>query len=60
MFSGRVIGDPHSAVVDAEYVRVHGDIVRVLAWYDNVRAYSKRLAEMASGIRKPGFGRLAA
>ncbi len=40
-------GNPHSAIVDAEYTKVVGDrCVKVLAWYDNEWAYSCRCRDL--------------
>lgn len=40
------IGDPHSAIVDLSMTRVvGGNLVKVLAWYDNEWGYSNRLVE---------------
>jgi glyceraldehyde 3-phosphate dehydrogenase len=40
-------GNPHSAIVDAEYTRVVGDrCVKVLAWYDNEWGYSCRCYDL--------------
>lgn len=42
------IGDPHSAIVDFGLTRiVGGDLLKVVAWYDNEWGYANRLAEMA-------------
>lgn len=42
------IGSPFSAIVDAEFTKViDGDLLKVLAWYDNEWGYSNRLVEMA-------------
>ncbi|HEY6839520.1 MAG TPA: type I glyceraldehyde-3-phosphate dehydrogenase [Geobacteraceae bacterium] len=41
-------GDDHSAVVDATLTTVTGgNLVRVVAWYDNEAAFSRRLVELA-------------
>jgi glyceraldehyde 3-phosphate dehydrogenase len=41
-------GDSRSSIVDAELTTViDGDLVKVVAWYDNEWGYSNRLAEMA-------------
>lgn len=49
--SSDIIGDPHSAVVDLSMTTVvGGDMVKVLAWYDNEWGYSNRLVEMAVEI----------
>ena len=46
--SSDIIGNPHSAVVDLNFTKVvDGDLVKVLAWYDNEWGYSNRLVEMA-------------
>ena len=40
-------GDARSAIVDAELTNVvDGDLVKVVAWYDNEWGYSNRLAEL--------------
>jgi len=45
------IGDPHSATVDLDMTRVvDGNLVKVVAWYDNEWGYANRLAEMALKI----------
>jgi glyceraldehyde 3-phosphate dehydrogenase len=41
-------GDSHSAIVDAKLTNVvQGDLVKVVAWYDNEWGYSNRLVELA-------------
>jgi glyceraldehyde 3-phosphate dehydrogenase len=45
------IGDPHSAVVDGlSTMVVSGNMVKVLAWYDNEWGYSSRLVDMVNLI----------
>ena len=45
------IGDPHSAIVDLAVTRVvGGDLVKVMAWYDNEWGYSNRLVEQAVAL----------
>jgi glyceraldehyde 3-phosphate dehydrogenase len=40
------VGDPHSAVVDLGMTKVvDGDLLKVMAWYDNEWGYSNRLVE---------------
>jgi len=44
-----VIGNPHSAVFDAQLTAVLGDknkLIKVIAWYDNEIGYSNRLVEL--------------
>jgi len=46
-------GDEYSAIVDAENTLVmDGNLVKVLAWYDNEWAYSVRVADLASYMAK--------
>jgi len=45
--------DPRSAVVDAEYTKlVDGNLVKVLAWYDNEWGYSCRLRDLIKYISR--------
>jgi glyceraldehyde 3-phosphate dehydrogenase len=42
-----VIGDPHSSIFDAEETQVlGGNLVKVLAWYDNEWGYSNRIVDL--------------
>ncbi len=46
--SARIVGDPHSSIIDLPLVQVlDGTLVSVAAWYDNEMGYSARLAETA-------------
>lgn len=43
-----IIKNPHSAIVDLSLTRViDGDLVKVVAWYDNEWGYAHRLVELA-------------
>jgi glyceraldehyde 3-phosphate dehydrogenase len=45
------VGDSHSAIVDCAFTTViGGNLVKVIAWYDNEWGYSCRLADMANKI----------
>jgi glyceraldehyde 3-phosphate dehydrogenase len=49
--SARIIGDPHSSIVDLPLTQVQdGTLVSVAAWYDNEMGYSNRLAETATRL----------
>src|SRR4029453_6416182 len=48
--SSRIVGDPHSSIVDLPLTAVQGELLSVAAWYDNEMGYSTRLAEMAARI----------
>jgi glyceraldehyde 3-phosphate dehydrogenase len=43
-------GDRHSATVDAPLTSVIGDLVKVMAWYDNEMGYSQRLFDLAKFV----------
>jgi glyceraldehyde 3-phosphate dehydrogenase len=47
LVSTDIIGNPHSSVFDAKSTKVlDGNMVKVVSWYDNEFAYSKRMAEI--------------
>jgi glyceraldehyde 3-phosphate dehydrogenase len=51
--SSRILGDPHSSIVDLPLTQVQGGtLLSVAAWYDNEMGYAARLAEMASWLTK--------
>lgn len=43
-------GDPCDCIIDAPSTQVTGDMVKILAWYDNEFAYCNSLAELLSYI----------
>jgi glyceraldehyde 3-phosphate dehydrogenase len=49
--SARIVGDPHSSIIDLPLTQVlDGTLVSVAAWYDNEMGYSTRLAETAARL----------
>jgi glyceraldehyde 3-phosphate dehydrogenase len=51
--SSRIIGDPHSSIVDLPLTQVmDGTLLSVAAWYDNEWGYSARLAETAASLAR--------
>jgi glyceraldehyde 3-phosphate dehydrogenase len=51
LVSSDFIGDPHSAIVDFGLTRViDGDLVKIIAWYDNEWGYANRLFELAISL----------
>ncbi|MCA1905906.1 MAG: type I glyceraldehyde-3-phosphate dehydrogenase [Desulfarculus sp.] len=49
-------GDSHSSIVDAEFTQVqHGDLVKLVSWYDNEWGYSCRVSDLANMMAKAGF-----
>ena len=47
LVSSDYIGNTYSAIIDAENTMVNGNLVKILAWYDNEYGYACRLAEFA-------------
>jgi glyceraldehyde 3-phosphate dehydrogenase len=53
--SSRILGDPHSSIVDLPLTAVpEGAMLSVAAWYDNEMGYATRLAETAAWIAGKG------
>ena len=48
--SSRIVGDPHSSIVDLPLTALQGDLLSLAAWYDNEMGYATRLAETATLI----------
>ena len=49
-------GNAHSAIVDAlSTIAIGGNMVKVIAWYDNEWGYSCRLGDLADYIAKKGL-----
>ena len=41
-----IVGNPHSAIVDAEMTKAMGKMVKLFVWYDNEWGYSSRMADV--------------
>ncbi|MCX6740769.1 MAG: type I glyceraldehyde-3-phosphate dehydrogenase [Candidatus Parcubacteria bacterium] len=51
LVSTDIIGTPYSAIIEPNFTKViDGDLVKVLAWYDNEWGYSCRLVEMTERL----------
>ncbi len=51
--SSDIVGNSHSAIVDLSFTKVTGgNMVKVIAWYDNEWGYSNRLAELVADTGK--------
>jgi len=47
LVSSDIVGNPHSCIFDADLTQVlDGQMVRVVAWYDNEFGYSQRLVDL--------------
>ena len=53
LVSSDIVGNIHSSIVDLSLTQVvGGNMVKVIAWYDNEWGYTHRLVELASHIEK--------
>ncbi len=53
LVSSDIVGSSYSAIVDLGFTRVvDGDLVKVLAWYDNEWGYANRLVEQIEVVMK--------
>lgn len=49
-------GDPRSCIIDVQFTRaLGGNMVKVIAWYDNEWAYSVRVADLANYLVEKGL-----
>ena len=48
--SARIVGDPHSSIVDLPLTQSYNGMISVAAWYDNEAGFSMRLAETAARL----------
>jgi glyceraldehyde-3-phosphate dehydrogenase type I len=56
LVSRDILGDPHSAIIDAESTTVlRNRVVKILVWYDNEWGYSSRLVDFAVTVGKHGY-----
>jgi glyceraldehyde 3-phosphate dehydrogenase len=52
LVSSDFVNDPRSAVVDLPLAQVTGNLVRVVAWYDNEWGYAHRLADLLERLAR--------
>lgn len=53
LVSSDIIGNPHSSIVDLKSTAlVGGNLLKVIAWYDNEWGYSNRFVELADYVKK--------
>jgi glyceraldehyde 3-phosphate dehydrogenase len=55
LVSSDYVGSPYSAVIDALSTSVVGELIRVIAWYDNEWGYSNRVADLTRFIARQGL-----
>jgi len=52
LVSADFLHDTHSSIVDALSTKVYGNLVKVLAWYDNEWGYSCRVVDLVKYVMK--------
>jgi len=52
LVSSDIIGNPHSAIFDSKLTNVEGNLVKILAWYDNEYGYSSRVVDILKMLGK--------
>ena len=52
LVSSDIIGNPNSAVIDGLSTQVSGNLVKVLAWYDNEYGYSCRVIDVIKMLKQ--------
>ncbi len=55
LVSTDIIGNPHSAIFDAQLTQVIEDMAHVVAWYDNEWGYSCRLRDLVVFMAEKGI-----
>ena len=48
--SSDIVGDSHSSIFDAGLVKVMGNTVKIVSWYDNEWGYSNRLVDLTEYV----------
>ena len=46
------IKNPHSAILDFQWIKISKNIIKIVLWYDNEWGYSNRVVDLASLITK--------
>ncbi len=45
-----IVGNKHSCIFDAELTSANGNLVKVMAWYDNEVGYSERVCDLVTRV----------
>ncbi|MBD7916964.1 type I glyceraldehyde-3-phosphate dehydrogenase [Cellulomonas sp. Sa3CUA2] len=48
--SSDIVTDPHQSIFDAKLTKVSGDLVKIVAWYDNEWGYSSSLVKLTEYV----------
>lgn len=50
LVSTDILSNPHSCIYDSGFTKADGNLVKILAWYDNEAGYSARTADLITKI----------
>ena len=50
LVSADIVGNPHQSIFDAKLTKVSGDMVKIVAWYDNEWGYSTSLVKLTNYV----------
>lgn len=50
LVSTDILSNPHSCIYDSGFTKADGNLVKILAWYDNEAGYSARTADLITRI----------
>jgi len=51
LVSTDIIGNPHSCIFDSKLTQAHGNLVKVVGWYDNEFGYSCRIVDLVLKLK---------
>ena len=49
--SSDIVGNPHSSIFDSQLTMTNGNLVKVVAWYDNEFGYSNRIVDLIAKLK---------
>ena len=52
LVSTDIVGNPHSSIFDSGMTKVHGNLVKILSWYDNEWGYSNRMVDVVRLLKE--------
>jgi len=50
--SSDIVGNSHSCIIDGTFTKANGNLIKVLAWYDNEWGYSNRMVDLVEYISR--------
>lgn len=52
LVSSDIVGNPYSAIYDSKMTKIEGNLVKIMAWYDNEYGYSMRVVDVIKMLGK--------